>query len=86
MAPGQQLPRRFTPVAGQKRQQAVVRAVHVISRKKQQEIEKQAADDVAKTVKDINQRVSGWLYAIQKNKYDTMVSKPEDLLKPLEQS
>jgi len=52
----------------------------------QQDIEKQAADDVAKTVEDINQRVSGWLYAIQKNKYDTMVSKPEDLLKPLEQS
>lgn len=52
----------------------------------QQEIEKQAADDVAKTVEDINQRVSGWLYAIPKHKYDTMVSKPEDLLKPLEQS
>jgi hypothetical protein len=52
----------------------------------QQEIKKQAADDVAKTVDDINRRVSGWLYAIPKYKYDTMVSKPEDLLKPLEQS
>lgn len=52
----------------------------------QQDIEKQAVEAVAKTVESINQKVVGWAYGIKKNKYDTMVSKPEDLLKPLEQS
>jgi hypothetical protein len=50
----------------------------------QQDIEQRAAEDVAKTVSDINQRVTGWAYGITKQKYDAMVSKPEDLLKPLE--
>jgi len=54
--------------------------------KEQQDIEKRAAGDVAKIVEDINQRVTGWAYGISKQKYATMVSKPEDLLKPLEQS
>ena len=48
----------------------------------QQEIEKQAAADVATTVRNINQKASGWAYSIKKQKYDAMVVKPEDLLKP----
>lgn len=51
-----------------------------------QDIEEQAADDVAEIVEGINQKVVGWAYGITKRKYDTMVSKPEDLLKPLESS
>jgi len=39
---------------------------------------------VAKKVKDINQKVSGWAYGISKQKFDAMVKQPEDLLKPLE--
>jgi hypothetical protein len=50
----------------------------------QQEIEKRALDDVTKTVQSINQKVDGWVYGISKYKYDAMVKKPEDLLKPLE--
>jgi hypothetical protein len=50
----------------------------------QQEIDKRAADDVAKTVMDINQKTHGWAFVIAKHKYDAMVKKPEDLLKPLE--
>jgi len=50
----------------------------------QQEIEKQAADDIALQVENINRKVSGWAYGISKQKYDAMVKKPEDLLKPLE--
>ncbi len=50
----------------------------------QQEIEKQAMDDVAKTVEDINQKASGWAYGISEQKYDAMVVMPEDLLKPEE--
>ena len=50
----------------------------------QQEIEKRALDDVAETVENINQKVTGWVYGIAKNKYDALVKKPEDLLKPLE--
>ncbi|MGD9021583.1 MAG: DUF4340 domain-containing protein [Lysobacterales bacterium] len=49
-----------------------------------EDIEAQA--DVAKAVDDINSRVSGWVYAITKYKYDGMVKRPEDLLKPLEDS
>lgn len=49
----------------------------------QQEIEKQAANDIAKMVEDINQKVSGWAYGISKQKFEVMVKKPEDLLKPL---
>ena len=40
--------------------------------------------DVAKMVEDINQKTAGWIYGIPKNKYDAMVKKPEDLLKPPE--
>ena len=52
----------------------------------QQDIEQQAMADVAQAVDDINQRVSGWVYTIEKYKFDAMVKKPEDLLKPLESS
>ena len=47
-------------------------------------IEKQAAEDVAKEVEKINQKVSGWAYGISKQKFEAMIKKPEDLLKPLE--
>jgi hypothetical protein len=50
----------------------------------QQEIDKRAADDVTRIVKDINQKTADWVYVIPKHKYDSMVKKPEDLLKPLE--
>jgi len=49
-----------------------------------QDTEQQAMADVTQAVEDINQRVSGWVYTIEKYKYDAMVKKPEDLLKPLE--
>jgi len=52
----------------------------------QQDIEKRAANDVAKKVEDINQKAAGWVYGITKQKYEAMVKKPEDLLKPLESS
>jgi len=52
----------------------------------QQDIEKQAAIDVAETVEKINRKVAGWAYGISKYKYDAMVNKPEDLLKTLESS
>lgn len=48
----------------------------------QQEIEKRAAIDVAKMVDDINQVTIGWVYGISKQKYDSLVKKQEDLLKP----
>ncbi len=47
------------------------------------ETEERAAADVAKQVDDINQKVSGWAYGISKAKFDAIVKKPEDLLKPL---
>lgn len=47
---------------------------------------KQAAEDVAKQVEEINGKVDGWAYVITKAKYDNMVRKPEDLLKPLPSS
>lgn len=50
----------------------------------QQEIEKQADEDVAGMVDEINQKVDGWAYGISKQKFDAMVKEPEDLLKPLE--
>jgi hypothetical protein len=50
----------------------------------QQEIEQRAKDDIAKIVEDINQKTAGWAYGISKQKYDALVKKPEDLLKPLE--
>jgi hypothetical protein len=49
------------------------------------DIEMQAAADVARAVDEINRRVSGWVYAIAQYKYEAMVKKPEDLLKPLEE-
>ena len=48
----------------------------------QQELDKQAKDDVAKMVDDINKKVGGWVYGISKQKFEAMVKKPEDLLKP----
>lgn len=50
----------------------------------QQEIEKQALIDVTQKVGDINQKVTGWAYSITKQKYDALVKKPEDLLKPVQ--
>ena len=50
----------------------------------QKAIEKRAAIDVAKTVEGINQKTDGWAYGISKQKYDAMVKKLEDLLKPQE--
>ena len=50
----------------------------------QQEIEKRAADDVAKAVDAINQKSTGWAYGISQQKFDAMVKKPEELLKPLD--
>jgi len=47
------------------------------------DVEKQAAEDVRKQVEDINSKVEGWAYAITQQKYESMVKKPEDLLKPL---
>jgi len=50
----------------------------------QQDIEKRASEDVTKTVVGINQKVADWAYGISKHKYNAMVKKPGDLLKPLE--
>jgi hypothetical protein len=50
------------------------------------ETRKQMADDVAKQVDAINQKAGGWAYGISKQKYEAMVKKPEDLLKPLASS
>jgi hypothetical protein len=49
----------------------------------QQEIENQAEDDVAKQIEAFNEKVNGWAYGISKQKFESMVRKPEDLLKPL---
>ncbi len=49
-----------------------------------QETAQQAAEEVAKTVKEINQRVGGWAYGIAKFKFETMVKTQEDILKPVE--
>ena len=46
----------------------------------------QAAADVAQQVEDINQKVVGWAYGISESKFEAMVKKPEDLLKPPESS
>ena len=61
-------------------------ASHPAARVAQQDVEKQAHEEVAKTVESINQRTKGWVYTISKAKFDAMVKKPEDLLKPLETS
>lgn len=50
----------------------------------QQAIRDQAAHDVAEMVEEINEKTAGWVYGISRSKYDAMVKKPEDLLKPLE--
>lgn len=50
----------------------------------QQEAEKQAQEDVAGMVDAINLKAGGWAYGISKQKFEAMVKKPEDLLKPLE--
>jgi len=42
----------------------------------------QAAEAVANQVDEINGKVDGWAYSVTKAKYDNMVRKPEDLLKP----
>ncbi len=50
------------------------------------DIAQQAIEDVAKSVAEINQRVSGWAYGIAKYKFEAMVKTREDILKPLESS
>lgn len=50
----------------------------------QQQLEMQAADDVAKAVEAINQKSLGWAYGISQQKFEAMVKMPEDLLKPLD--
>lgn len=45
-------------------------------------IQKQVAEEVRKQVEDINRRVEGWAYGIPQQKYENMVKKLEDLLKP----
>ncbi len=47
-------------------------------------VAEKAADEVNKRVADINQRVTGWAYAISKYKFEAMVKKTQDMLKPLE--
>lgn len=49
-----------------------------------QAAEQQVMVEVAQAVDDINQRVSGWVYSIEKYKFDAVAKKPEDLLKPLD--
>ena len=50
------------------------------------DIAQQAAEDVAKSVDEINQRVSGWAYGIAKYKFEGMVKTRDEILKPLESS
>ena len=50
------------------------------------ELEKQAAEDVGRRVEAINGKVGGWAYEISGSKYEAMVKKREDLLKPLTSS
>jgi len=52
----------------------------------QQQIDELAADNVTKMVEEINLKVSGWAYVIPQQKFEAMVRKPADLLKPLESS
>ena len=48
------------------------------------DIARLAVEDVAKRVADINDGVNGWVYGIAGHKYNAMVKKFEDLLKPVE--
>ena len=50
------------------------------------EVAEEAESDVQQRVDDINQRVSGWAYAIPSFKADAMNKQLEDLLKPLAES
>ena len=50
----------------------------------QRDINKRAAEDVRQAVENINQKVVGWAFGITQQKYDAIVRKPEDLLKPME--
>jgi len=50
------------------------------------DIARQAAEDVANRVEEINQRVNGWAYGIAKYKFEGMVKTQDDILKPLESS
>lgn len=49
----------------------------------QRAAEVQMVNDVAARVEDINLKTAGWVYGISKRKYDDMVKKIEDLLKPV---
>lgn len=50
----------------------------------QRDINKRAAEEVRQAVENINQKVAGWAFGITQYKYDAIVRKPEDLLKPME--
>lgn len=45
---------------------------------------KKAVAEVAKRVEEINRRVGGWAYVIDKLRFDTMVKTQEDILLPVE--
>jgi len=51
-----------------------------------EDIVQAAAARVDQQVRDINQRVKGWAYGIPKYKYEALVKKQEDILKPVETS
>jgi hypothetical protein len=81
---------KAAPVAGQTAEQEAQNTGGEADQKTSDSAEKNAADadkkaaeEVAKRVQDINNKVDGWAYGISKAKYDNMVKKPEDLLKPL---
>jgi hypothetical protein len=50
----------------------------------QRELEARAEADVGKILADITTKTAGWAYVISQQKYDAMVKKPGDLLKPVE--
>jgi hypothetical protein len=45
-------------------------------------VEAQAASEVSAAVEEINRKTAGWVYGIAKYKYEAMVKRTEDLLKP----
>ena len=54
-----------------------------INAEDKEEAEKAVAA-VNQQVADINQRVNGWVYDVPKAKYEAIVKKQEDLLKPIQ--
>lgn len=52
----------------------------------QRETEAQAKEDIDRMLETITGKSAGWAYGISQQKYDAMVKKPEDLLKPVSES